>query len=113
MRLRGGAEGVSKSTVQRWFSLFGVKPHLAQTFQLSNDPFFLEKVRDIVGLYLDPPDHARVLCVDEKSPIQARDRSQPTLPLGYLEGYRHGDCIRHGTTTLFAALDTATGRVIA
>ena len=114
LRLMGEAEGVSKSTVQRWFSLFGVKPHLAKTFKLSNDPFFIEKVRDITGLYLNPPDHAMVLCVDEKSQIQALDRTQPKLPLnlGYVEGFTH-DYIRYGTTTLFAALDVATGQVIA
>ena len=107
------AEGIAKSTVQRWFALFGVKPHLAKTFKLSTDPFFIEKVRDIVGLYLNPPDHAMVLCVDQKSQIQALNRTQPTLPmgLGYVEGYTH-DYVRHGTTTLFAALDIATGRVI-
>ena len=105
------AEGVSKSTVQRWFSLFGVKPHLSDTFKLSSDPFFVEKVRDVTGLYLNPPDNAMVLCVDEKSQIQALNRTQPTLPmgLGYVEGYTH-DYIRHGTTTLFAALDVATGK---
>ncbi len=113
VRLMAQAEGVSKSTVQRWFSLFGVKPHRAETFKLSSDPFFVEKVRDITGLYLNPPDNALVLCVDEKSQIQALDRTQPTLPmgLGYVEGYTHDD-IRHGTTTLFAALDVATGKVI-
>ena len=111
-RTLGQAEGLSKSTVQRWLALFGVKPHLAQTFKLSADPFFIEKVRDIVGLYLNPPDHAMVLCVDEESQIQALNRSQPTLPmgLGYAEGYTH-DYVRHGTTTLFAALDIATGQV--
>ena len=111
-RTLGQAEGLSKSTVQRWLALFGVKPHLAQTFKLSADPFFIEKVRDIVGLYLNPPDHAMVLCVDEKSQIQALNRTQPTLPmgLGYAEGYTH-DYVRHGTTTLFAALDIATGEV--
>ena len=94
--------------------MFGVKPHLAKTFRLSSDPFFMEKVRDIVGLYLNPPDHAMVLCVDEKSQIQALNRTQPTLPmgLGYVEGYTH-DYVRHGTTTLFAALDIATGQVLA
>ena len=113
-RALGRAEGVSKSTVQRWFALFGVKPHLAKTFKLSTDPFFIEKVRDITGLYLNPPDHAMVLCVDEKSQIQALNRTQPTLPmgLGYVEGYTH-DYVRHGTTTLFAALDIATGQVMA
>ena len=91
----------------------GSSRHLAKTFKLSTDPFFIEKVRDIVGLYLNPPDHAMVLCVDEKSQIQALNRTQPTLPmgLGYVEGYTH-DYVRHGTTTLFAALDIATGRVI-
>ena len=111
-RALGQAAGLSKSTVQRWLALFGVKPHLARTFKLSTDPFFIEKVRDIVGLYLNPPDHAMVLCVDEKSQIQALNRTQPTLPmgLGYAEGYTH-DSVRHGTTTLFAALDIATGQV--
>ncbi len=106
--------GVSKSTVARWFELFGVQPHRQRTFKLSNDPFFIEKVRDIVGLYLNPPDHAVVLCVDEKSQIQALQRTQPVLPmgLGYVEGVTH-DYIRHGTTTLFAALDVATGEVLA
>ena len=114
VRLMGDAEGVSKTTVQHWFSLLGIKPHLAQTFKLSTDPFFIEKVRDNVGLYLNPPDQSMVLCVDEKSQIQALNRTQPTLPLGlgYVQGYTR-DYIRHGTTTLFAALDVATGRVIA
>ena len=105
--------GVSKSTVQRWFSMFGIKPHRQDTFKLSNDPFFVEKVRDIVGLYLDPPHNALVLCVDEKSQIQALERTQPMLPLGlgYVEGVTH-DYKRHGTTTLFAALDVATGQVL-
>ena len=108
------AEGVGKSTVQRWFALFGVKPHLAKTFKLSTDPLFIEKVRAIVGLYLNPPESAMVLCVDEKSQIQAPNRTQPALPmgLGYVEGYTH-DYVRHGTTTLFAALDIATGKVLA
>lgn len=105
--------GVSKTTVHRWLQAFSVKPHLQETFKLSTDPFFVEKVRDIVGLYLNPPDKAVVLCVDEKSQIQALDRTQPILPLGlgYIEGVTH-DYIRHGTTTLFAALDVATGEVI-
>ena len=113
VRLMASAEGVSKSTVQRWFALFGVKPHLQETFKLSTDPFCIEKVRDIVGLYLNPPEHALVLCVDEKSQIQALERSQPILPLGlgYVEGYTH-DYARHGTTTLFAALDVASGEVL-
>ena len=106
------AEGIGRDTVHRWFRSFGIKPHLTRTFKLSNDPHFVEKVRDITGLYLDPPDHAMVLCVDEKSQIQVLDRTQPTLPLGVAEGYTH-DYIRHGTTTLFAALDAQTGKVIA
>ena len=108
------AEGVGKSTVQRWFALFGVKPHLAKTFKLSTDPLFIEKVRAVVGLYLNPPESAMVLCVDEKSQIQALNRTQPALPmgLGYVEGYTR-DYVRHGTTTLFAALDIATGKVLA
>ena len=106
--------GVSKSTVQRYLTLFGVQPHRTRTFKLSTDPFFVEKVRDVVGLYLNPPDHALVLCVDEKSQVQALERTQPMLPmgLGYVEGVTH-DYVRHGTTTLFAALDIANGRVIA
>jgi putative transposase len=105
--------GISKSTVQRWFDLFAIQPHRQQHFKISNDPFFIEKVRDIVGLYLNPPDHAVVLCVDEKTQVQALERTQPLLPmgLGYVEGVTH-DYIRHGTTTLFAALDVATGEVI-
>ena len=114
VRSMAEAQGVSKSTVQRWFTLFGVKPHLTRTFKLSTDPFFIEKVRDIVGLYLHPPNNAMVLCVDEKSQIQALNRTQRALPLGlgYVEGFTH-DSIRNGTTTLFAALDAATGKVIA
>jgi transposase len=105
--------GISKSTVQRYFSLFGIQPHRRKSFKLSNDPFFIEKVRDIVGLYLNPPENALVLCVDEKSQVQALERSQPILPmgLGYIEGVTH-DYFRHGTTTLFAALDIANGSVI-
>jgi putative transposase len=105
---------LSKSTVQRIWSTFGIKPHRQKHFTLSTDPFFVEKVRDIVGLYLNPPDKAMVLCVDEKSQIQALDRTQPVLPmgLGYLEGITH-QYIRSGTVTLFAALDLATGEVLA
>ena len=105
---------LSKSTVQRIWKAFGLQPHRQKHFKLSTDPFFVEKVRDIVGLYLNPPDEAMVLCVDEKSQIQALDRTQPLLPLGlgYLEGVTH-DYIRHGTTTLFAALDIASGQVLA
>lgn len=88
---------VSKSTIQRIWSAFGIQPHRQKHFKLSSDPFFIEKVRDIVGLYLNPPDLAMVLCVDEKSQIQALDRTQPMLPLGlgYVEGVTH-DYIRHG-----------------
>ena len=88
-------------------------PHRSETFKLSSDPFFVEKVRDIVGLYLAPPDRALVLCVDEKSQIQALDRSQPLLPMrpGQAERRSH-DYKRHGTTSLFAALDIATGEII-
>jgi putative transposase len=105
--------GLSKSTVHRIWNAFGIQPHRQRHFKLSTDPFFVEKVRDIAGLYLNPPDNALVLCVDEKSQIQALDRSQPLLPLGlgYAEGVTH-DYVRHGTTTLFAALDIATGAVI-
>jgi len=104
--------GISKSTVQRYFTLFGVQPHRTTGFKLSADPFFVEKVRDIVGLYLNPPDTAVVLAVDEKSQIQALERTAPLLPmgLGYVEGVSH-DYVRHGTTTLFAALDVRRGEV--
>lgn len=105
--------GLSTTTVHRYLTLFGVQPHRSRSFKLSTDPFFIEKVRDIVGLYLNPPDHALVLCVDEKSQVQALERTQPVLPLGlgYIEGITH-DYIRHGTTTLFAALDVANGTVL-
>ena len=104
---------VSDSTVRRIWRAFGIQPHRQKGFKLSTDPFFVEKVRDIVALYLNPPDKAMVLCVDEKSQIQALDRTQPMLPLGlgYVEGVTY-DYVRHGTTTLFAALDIATGKVI-
>lgn len=105
--------GVSATTVQRVWRAFGLQPHRTQGFHLSNDPLFIEKVRDIVGLYLDPPEHAVVLCVDEKTQIQALDRKQPILPMqpGQPERRTH-DYRRHGTTTLFAALDVASGKVI-
>jgi putative transposase len=114
VRTLADTTGVSKSTVQRYLALFGVRPHRSKSFKLSTDPFFIEKVRDIVGLYLNPPDHALVVCVDEKSQVQALERTQPVLPmgLGYLEGVTH-DYYRHGTTTLFAALDVANGQVLA
>lgn len=113
--LRGLAKetGIPKSVVHRYCELFGIQPNRSKAFKLSTDPYFAEKVRDIVGLYLNPPDKALVLCVDEKSQIQALERTQPVLPmgLGYVEGVTH-DYFRHGTTTLFAALDVASGNVI-
>jgi transposase len=105
--------GLSKSTVGRIWKAFGLKPHQVDTFKISNDPQFIDKVRDVVGLYLDPPEKALVLCVDEKSQIQALDRSAPVLPMmpGMPERRTH-DYVRHGITTLFAALDVLTGAVI-
>jgi len=105
--------GISKSSVQRYLSLFGVQPHRTESFKLSTDPFFVDKLRDVVGLYLNPPENALVVCVDEKSQCQALERTQPMLPmgLGYVEGVTH-DYKRHGTTTLFAALDVLTGAVL-
>jgi putative transposase len=113
VRTLAEATDLSPTTVHRYISLFGLQPHRAKSFKLSNDPFFIEKVRDIVGLYLNPPHNALVLCVDEKSQIQALERTQPILPLGlgYIEGVTH-DYFRHGTTTLFAALDVANGQVL-
>jgi transposase len=112
-RLMAKAAGVSQSAVVRIWHAFGLKPHLSEAFKLSTDPFFVEKVRDVVGVYLDPPDKAVVLCVDEKSQVQALDRTQPLLPLGpgQVERRTH-DYVRHGTTSLFAALEVATGKVI-
>lgn len=105
---------LSHMSVHRIWRAFGVQPHRHKSFKLSTDPFFVEKLRDIVGLYLSPPQNAVVLCVDEKSQIQALERSQPMLPLGlgYVEGVTH-DYLRHGTTTLFAALDIVNGSVLA
>src|SRR5271169_3298860 len=113
VRTMAKASGLSPTTVHRIWQAFGLQPHRAETFKLSTDPLFIEKVRDIVGLYLDPPQKALVLCVDEKTQIQALDRTQPLLPLrpGYAARRTH-DYRRHGTTSLFAALDVATGRVI-
>ena len=112
VRELAGETGISKSTVQRYLALFGVQPHRSRSFKLSTDPFFIEKLRDVVGLYLNPPENALILCVDERSQVQALERTQPMLPmgLGYIEGVTH-DYIRHGTTTLFAALDIANGQV--
>ena len=105
--------GLSHNTVSRIWRAFALQPHRTETFKLSADPLFIEKVRDIVGLYLNPPDRALVLCVDEKSQIHALDRTRPLLPLrpGQAERRTH-DYVRHGTTSLFAALDARTGQVI-
>jgi transposase/transposase-like protein len=105
--------GLSRSTVSRIWRAFALQPHRSETFKLSKDPLFIDKVRDIVGLYMNPPDRALVLCVDEKSQIQALDRTQPLLPMrpGQAERRSH-DYKRHGTTSLFAALDVQTGTVI-
>ena len=112
-RLMADASGLSQTAVVRIWHAFGLQPHRTETFKLSTDPLFIEKVRDIVGLYLNPPTQALVLCVDEKSQIQALDRTQPALPMmpGLPERRTH-DYLRYGTTTLFAALDIATGEVI-
>ncbi|MFF8898238.1 IS630 family transposase [Streptomyces lydicus] len=112
-RSMAAATGMSQSAISRIWRAFALQPHRAETFKLSRDPLFIDKVRDVVGLYLDPPERALVLCVDEKSQIQALDRSQPVLPMmpGVPERRSH-DYVRAGTTTLFAALDTATGKVI-
>src|SRR3712207_4183001 len=113
LRSMARASGVSGTTVGRVWRAFGLQPDRAETFKLSTDPLFAEKVRDIVGLYLAPPDRALVLCVDEKSQVQALDRTQPLLPLrpGQAERRTH-DYVRHGTTSLFAALDVKAGKVI-
>lgn len=113
VRSMAKAAGVSKATVQRIWSANGLKPHLVKTFKVSNDPRFAEKLLDVVGLYLNPPEHAIVLCADEKSQIQALDRTQKSLPLfpGRLKTMTH-DYKRNGTTTLFAALNVADGKVI-
>ena len=107
------AQGISKSTVQRIWDDHQLKPHLSRSFKLSRDPRFVEKLTDVIGVYLTPPQNAIVLCVDEKSQIQALDRTQPGLPLkqGRCGTFTH-DYKRHGTTTLFAALQVAEGRVI-
>ncbi len=107
------AVGYAPSTIRRIWRALGLQPHRTETFELSTDTLFVEKVRDIVGLYLSPPERALVLCVDEKSQIQALDRSQPLLPMrpGQVERRTH-DYTRHGTTSLFAALDIASGAVI-
>jgi transposase len=107
------ATGMSQSAISRIWRAFGLKPHRADTFKLSTDPYFVEKVRDVVGLYLSPPEKAIVLSVDEKSQVQALDRTQPTLPMTLTQAERGThDYVRHGTTSLFAALNVATGAVI-
>ena len=112
-RSLAAACGLSRSSVHRVWQAFALAPHRSESFKLSTDPLFIDKVRDIVGLYLNPPDKALVLCVDEKSQIQALDRSQPILPMrpGQVERRAH-DYKRHGTTSLFAALDAKSGKVI-
>ena len=112
-RTMAEASGLSKNSVQRIWNAHGLKPHLVKTFKLSNDPQFVEKLRDVVGLYMNPPEHALVLSIDEKSQIQALDRTQPGLPMkkGRAGTMTH-DYKRNGTTTLFAALDVLKGEVI-
>jgi transposase len=112
-RLMAQTQGVSKNTINRLWQLHNLKPHLSRTFKLSRDPKFLEKLTDVVGLYLNPPQKALILCLDEKSQIQALDRTQPGLPIkkGRCGTMTH-DYVRNGTTTLFAALDVAQGKLI-
>src|SRR6476646_4669431 len=113
IRSMAAETGFSHTTIRRMWAAFGLQPHRSQTFKLSNDPLFVDKVRDIVGLYLSPPNRALVLSIDEKSQIQALDREQPVLPMmpGVPERWTH-NYVRHGTTSLFAALDVASGFVI-
>lgn len=112
-RSMAASAGLSQTAVSRIWRAFGLKPHKVDTFKISKDPFFVDKVRDVVGLYLNPPENALVFCVDEKSQIQALDRSAPVLPMlpGVPERQTF-DYVRHGTTSLFAALELATGHVI-
>jgi transposase len=113
VRSMAEACGLSRMTVSRVWRAFGLQPHRTESFKLSPDPLLIDKVRDVVGLYMNPPDHASVLCVDEKSQIQALARTQPLLPMrpGQIERRTH-DYRRHGTTSLFAALDVRTGKVL-
>lgn len=113
-RLLAKKAGLSRSSIARIWQAFGLRPHRSESFKLSTDPLLIEKVRDIVGLYLNPPERAIVLCVDEKPQIQALDRSQPILPMrpGEIERRTH-DYVRYGTTSLFAALDVKSGAIIA
>ena len=112
-RTMAQATGINQTAISRIWRAFSLAPHRAETFKLSKDPLFIDKVRDIVGLYMNPPERALVLCVDEKSQIQALDRTAPLLPMrpGQIERRTH-DYARHGTTSLFAALNTKTGKVI-
>ena len=112
-RSMAARSGMSQATISRIWRAFGLKPHLVDTFKISTDPFFIEKTKDVVGLYMSPPENAVVFCVDEKSQIQALDRTQPLLPLrpGQAERRTH-DYKRHGTTTLFAALNAKTGNLL-
>jgi transposase len=113
-RSMAAATGMSQSAVSRIWRAFGLKPHLVQTWKLSTDPLFVDKVRDVVGLYMSPPDNALVLAVDEKSQMQAIDRTAPILPIMPTTPARMThDYVRHGTTSLFAAFDLASGSVIA
>jgi putative transposase len=113
IRSMAAETGLSHTTIHRIWTAFGLQPHRSETFKLLTDPLFVEKVQDIVSLYMSPPNKAIVLCVDEISQIQALDREQPVLPMapGVVERRIH-TYIRHGTTSLFAALDIATGAVI-
>jgi len=113
-RSMGRRSGLSNESISRIWRTFGLQPHRTETFQLSTDPQFVDKVRDVVGLYVSPPQNALVLCIDEKSQIQALERSQPVLPLAPGQPERHtSDYFRHGTLSLFAALDVASGKVYA
>lgn len=114
VREAAAENGISKTSVHRYFQAFGLQPHRTESFKLSTDPFFIEKLRDVVGLYLSRPENALVLCADEKIQCQALERTQPMLPLGlgYVEGMTH-DYKRHGTTRLFAALDVFNGKIVA
>jgi transposase len=112
-RAMAATTGLNQTAISRIWRAFGLQPHRTENFKLSRDPLFIDKVRDIVGLYLNPPDRALVLCVDEKSQIQALERTAPLLPMGPGQAERRAhDYLRHGTTTLFAALHAKTGKVI-
>lgn len=114
VRAVGAETGISKNSVHRYFQMFGLQLHRQERFKLPTDPFFIEMLRGVVGLYLNPPDNALVPCVDEKSQCQALERTQPMLPtgFGYAEGVTH-EHVRHGTTTLFATLNLLNRAVLA